>query len=104
MTEPQIAERRYIAREANLPAVMQGPDTRPPRPLHRVFLYLLRGVVVAWQNQVWRADVMQGLWPNSVRLKYLFRNRSNNGDNAVPLHVKGFPLKFDASFSVKYGY
>lgn len=40
-----------------LAGMAPGPNTRRPHPQHKVYPYLLRGVVVTRPNQVWSTDI-----------------------------------------------
>ncbi len=40
-----------------LTGMAPGPDTSRPHPQHKVYPYLLRGVVVTRPNQVWSTDI-----------------------------------------------
>ncbi len=48
---------RRLMRKMGLQAVYQRPRTSKPHPEHRVYPYLLRGVVIDRPNQVWCADI-----------------------------------------------
>jgi putative transposase len=40
-----------------LQAIYQAPRTSNPHPAHRIYPYLLRGMVIDRPNQVWCADI-----------------------------------------------
>jgi putative transposase len=40
-----------------LEAIYQKPDTSKPRPSHKIYPYLLRGVKAACPNHIWGADI-----------------------------------------------
>ncbi len=40
-----------------LEAMYQAPRTSTPHPAHRVYPYLLKGLVIDRPNQVWCADI-----------------------------------------------
>jgi putative transposase len=44
-------------RSMGLAAIAPGPNTSWAHPLHKVHLYLLRGVAVVRPNQVWSTDI-----------------------------------------------
>lgn len=46
-----------LMREMGLASMAPGPATSKPHPKHKVYPYLLRGVVVTRPNQVWPTDV-----------------------------------------------
>jgi len=46
-----------LMRLMGLAGMAPGPNTSRPHPQHRVYPYLLRGVVVARPNQVWSTDI-----------------------------------------------
>lgn len=48
---------RRLMRKMGLQAVYQRPRTSEPHPQHRVYPYLLRGLVIDRPNQVWCADI-----------------------------------------------
>ena len=48
---------RRLMRIMGLEAIYQKPDTSRPHPQHRVYPYLLRGLVIDRPNQVWCADI-----------------------------------------------
>ena len=48
---------RRLMRLLGLQAIFQRPRTSAPHPEHRVYLYLLRDLAIAWPNHVWCSDV-----------------------------------------------
>jgi len=48
---------RRLMRLMGLEAIYQAPRTSDPHPAHRVYSYLLRGMVIDRPNQVWCADI-----------------------------------------------
>ncbi len=48
---------RRLMRIMGLEAIYQKPDTSRPHPQHKVYPYLLRGLVIDRPNQVWCADI-----------------------------------------------
>lgn len=48
---------RRLLRQMGLEAVYQKPNTSESNPEHKVFPYLLRGVVISRCNQVWSTDI-----------------------------------------------
>jgi putative transposase len=48
---------RRLMRLMGLAAIYQAPRTSDPHPAHRVYPYLLRGMVIDRPNQVWCADI-----------------------------------------------
>ena len=46
-----------LMRVMDLQAIVPGPHTSRPHPAHRVFPYLLRGMLVTAANMVWCADI-----------------------------------------------
>ena len=48
---------RRLMRLMGLEAIYQAPRTSTPHPVHRVYPYLLKGLVVDRPNQVWCADI-----------------------------------------------
>lgn len=46
-----------LMRILGLAGMAPGPDTSRPHPQHKVYPYLLRGVVVTRPNQVWSTDI-----------------------------------------------
>ena len=48
---------RRLMRLMGLEAIYQAPRTSDPHPAHRVYPYLLRGMVIDRPNQVWCADI-----------------------------------------------
>jgi putative transposase len=48
---------RRLMRLMGLEAIYQAPKTSEPHPEHRVYPYLLRGVMIGRANQVWCADI-----------------------------------------------
>ncbi len=48
---------RRLMRVMGLEAIYQKPNTSRPHPDHKVYPYLLRGVVIDRPNQVWCADI-----------------------------------------------
>jgi putative transposase len=48
---------RRLMREMGLEAIYQKPNTSRPHPEHKVYPYLLRGLVIDRPNQVWCADI-----------------------------------------------
>ena len=46
-----------LMRILGLAGMVPGPNTSRPHPQHKVYPYLLRGVVVARPNQVWSTDI-----------------------------------------------
>ena len=48
---------RRLMRLMGLAAIYQAPRTSAPHPAHRVYPYLLKGVVIERPNRVWCADI-----------------------------------------------
>ncbi len=48
---------RRLMRLMGLEAIYQAPRTSTPHPAHRVYPYLLRGLIIDRPNQVWCADI-----------------------------------------------
>lgn len=48
---------RRLMREMGLAVIWRRPNTSKPNPEHRIYPYLLRGMVIDRPNQVWCADV-----------------------------------------------
>jgi len=48
---------RRLMRKMGLHAIYQAPRTSTPHPEHRIYPYLLRGLVIDQPNQVWCADI-----------------------------------------------
>ncbi len=48
---------RRLMRLMGLEAIYQAPRTSDPHPAHRVYPYLLRGMVIDRPNRVWCADI-----------------------------------------------
>ncbi len=48
---------RRLMRLMGLEAIYQAPRTSEPHPAHRVYPYLLKGLVIERPNQVWCADI-----------------------------------------------
>jgi putative transposase len=48
---------RRLMRRMGLEAIYQKPNTSRPHPAHKVYPYLLRGLVIERPNQVWCADI-----------------------------------------------
>jgi putative transposase len=48
---------RRLMRLMGLAAIYQKPNTSKPHPQHKVYPYLLRGMVIDRPNQVWCADI-----------------------------------------------
>jgi len=48
---------RRLMRLMGLEAIYQAPRTSDPHPGHRIYPYLLRGMVIDRPNQVWCADI-----------------------------------------------
>ena len=46
-----------LLRQMGLAGMASGPNTRRPHPAHKVYPYLLRGVLVVRPNQVWSTDI-----------------------------------------------
>ena len=46
-----------LMREMGLAGMAPGPDTSRPHPEHKVYPYLLRGVLVVRPDQVWSIDI-----------------------------------------------
>jgi len=46
-----------LMRQMGLAGMAPGPNTSRPRPEHRIYPYLLRGVAVTRPNQVWSTDI-----------------------------------------------
>ena len=55
-----------LMRVLGLAGMAPGPNTSRPQPQHKVYPYLLRGVVVTRPNQVWSTDITY------IRLAYGF--------------------------------
>jgi len=52
-----VAAVRRLMRLMGLEAVYKRPRTSQPHPAHRIYPYLLRGMVIDRPNQVWCADI-----------------------------------------------
>jgi putative transposase len=48
---------RRLMRLMGLEAIYQAPKTSTPHPAHRIYPYLLKGMVIDRPNQVWCADI-----------------------------------------------
>src|SRR5690606_29872850 len=48
---------RRLMRLMGLQAIYQAPRTSDPHPAHRIYPYLLNGLVIDRPNQVWCADI-----------------------------------------------
>jgi putative transposase len=48
---------RRLMRLMGLEAIYQAPRASDPHPAHRIYPYLLKGLVIDWPNQVWCADI-----------------------------------------------
>ena len=48
---------RRLMRLMGLAAIYQAPRTSAPHPAHRIYPYLLKGMVIDRPNQVWCADI-----------------------------------------------
>ena len=48
---------RRLMRLMGLKAIYQAPRTSTPHPAHRVYPYLLKGLIIDRPNQVWCADI-----------------------------------------------
>ena len=48
---------RRLMRKMGLTAIYQAPRTSEPHPEHRIYPYLLRGMVIDRPNQVWCSDI-----------------------------------------------
>jgi putative transposase len=48
---------RRLLREMGLEAIYQKPNTSKPNPEHKVFPYLLRGLIIDRCDQVWSTDI-----------------------------------------------
>jgi putative transposase len=48
---------RRLMRLMGIEAIYQKPNTSRRHPDHKVYPYLLRGLVIDWPNQVWCADI-----------------------------------------------
>jgi len=48
---------RRLMRLMGLEAIYQKPNTSRPHPNHKVYPYLLRGLIIDRPNQVWCADI-----------------------------------------------
>jgi len=48
---------RRLMREMGLHVIWQRPNTSKPNPEHRIYPYLLRGMVIDRPNQAWCADI-----------------------------------------------
>jgi putative transposase len=48
---------KRLMRNMALEAIYQKPNTSRKHPDHKVYPYLLRGLVIDWANQVWCADI-----------------------------------------------
>jgi putative transposase len=46
-----------LMRQMGLAGMAPGPNTSRPRPEHKIYPYLLRGVAVVRPNQVWSTDI-----------------------------------------------
>jgi putative transposase len=46
-----------LMRQMGLSAIYQKPNTSKPHPLHKIYPYLLRGMMIDRPNQVWCADI-----------------------------------------------
>ena len=63
-----------LLRLMGLAAIYQAPRTSAPHPAHRIYPYLLKGMVIDRPNRVWCADITpdrgpgQALYPRPARL------------------------------------
>src|SRR5664280_2007878 len=48
---------RRLQRKMGLEAIYQKPNTSKPNPEHKVYPYLLRGLVIDRCDQVWSTDI-----------------------------------------------
>jgi len=66
----EVNEKRVarLMRLMGLQAVLPGPHTSRPRPEHRIYPYLLRGLDIRAPNEVWCADITY----IPMRLGYLY--------------------------------
>jgi len=66
-----------LLRLMGLAAIYQAPRTSAPHPAHRIYPYLLKGMVIERPNLVWCADITpdrgpgQALHPGSARVPVL---------------------------------
>ena len=66
--------RHRVRRLMGLAAIYQAPRTSAPHPAHRIYPYLLKGMVIDRPNRVWCADITpdrgpgQALYPRPARL------------------------------------
>jgi hypothetical protein len=44
-------------RRMGIEALYRRPRTTKPEPGHKIYPYLLRGMEIAWPNQVWAMDI-----------------------------------------------
>ncbi len=58
-----------LMRILGLAGMAPGPNTSRPHPQHKVYPYLLRGVVVTRPNQVWSTDITY-IWFASTILSW----------------------------------
>ena len=68
-TQGHLVNRKRVQRlmrVLGLAGMAPGPNTSRPQPQHKVYPYLLRGVVVTRPNQVWSTDITY------IRLAYGF--------------------------------
>ena len=77
-SEGHAAGRKRIRRlmaTIGLVLIYQRPRTTVPNPEHRVFPYLLRGLIIDLPNQVWCADItldpLRGSSPDALGFLYL---------------------------------
>ena len=49
-----------LMRVLGLAGMAPGPNTSRPHPEHKIYPYLLRGVVIDRPNQVWSTDITYG--------------------------------------------
>ena len=59
-TQGHLVNRKRVQRLMGLmglEAIYQRPHTSRPAPEHRIYPYLLRGLVIERVNQVWAADI-----------------------------------------------
>ena len=55
--EVNIKRVRRLLRKMGLEAIYQKPNTSKPNPEHKVYPYLLRGLVIDRCDQVWSTDI-----------------------------------------------
>jgi putative transposase len=52
-----VVDRKRVKRPIRIEAIYQKPNTSLAHPAHKVYPYLLRGLLIDRPNQVWCADI-----------------------------------------------